>query len=105
MGRLYMGSLTFEQWVEQFKPVDKKTGEIFTGHLLMDSCLWDTYDDMTQLRRFVEEGIINRFHGWTVYSRPKSKLILSQGLYSVNAIGYILTAKSHEDFDIGDIVF
>ena len=100
-----MDSLTFEQWVEEFKPVDKKTGKVFTGHLLMDACLWDTHDNMVQLRTFLNEGIVDQHHVWTVYSGPKSKLILSQGFYNIDALGYILTSTSHINADIPDIVF
>lgn len=100
-----MDSLTFEQWIKEFKPVDKKTGEVFTGYLIMDACLWDTYDDMVKLRKLVQEGIIDKHHVWTVSSGPRSKLILSQGLYNIDALGYILTNVSHINLDIPDITF
>ncbi len=88
-----MGSLTYEQWEEKYKPVK--------NHLCdapFDGFMFETYDEELD---FVRE--FGAKHIWTLLDGDGNSLFIANGWHMVNRFGYFITEIPWEDGDSFDI--
>lgn len=86
--------MTYEQWVEQYVPIQNAIGT--SG--AYDGTMWETSGKEEQ---FVRNS--NPQHVWTLMTDDDGRLIITSGWAFVNRMGYFLT-RYPWDGERGDII-
>jgi hypothetical protein len=89
--------LTWEQWLEQFKPI----ANLFNQDAPYDGLMFETYGD--EHSKVQELAGIHPLRVWTVVEGDEGDLVITNGYHYVNRIGYFITelpAESDKFYEI-----
>lgn len=75
-------SMTYEQWVEAYKPIQNHLNEFAP----LDGTMFETFDSELQYVRKANEANV-----WTLVEGDEDEWILVNGYHYVNRIGYVIT--------------
>lgn len=76
------GLMTYEQWVQVFKPIKNHFNELAP----LDGTMFETFDrELQHVRQANEDNI------WTLVEGDENEWILVNGFHFVNRVGYVIT--------------
>lgn len=74
--------VTFEQWIEIYKPIKNHFNELAP----LDGTMFETFDS-----ELLHVRAANEDHVWTLVEGENEEWILTNGFHFVNRIGYVIT--------------
>jgi len=76
--------MTYDEWVEKYKPIENKIVE----HAPFDGYMFETYDDELKA---VQDAPVNNV--WTLVDGEEEDIWLAAGKWRINRIGYMICEK------------